>query len=670
MSQKGYGNESRNAMPNFRPNGMRGPGGPGGHMHGRPVEKPKNAKKTVSRLLSYLGGSAGTLIVAIGLVFISSLSGVAATWFLKPLVNSFFKGADLATLGASLLAMGAIYIVAALTAYISSRMLMKFAQRTSNRIRSQLFAHMMDLPLRFFDSKSHGEVMSRFTNDVDNINIAFEQSLSQTITSAITVVGVFIIMLILSPILTLFALLFLAVMMGIIRTVSKKGAGFFRAQQKALGEMNGLVEEMMEGQKVIKVFHHEAMTAEHFKAKNENMRRAATNAQTYAGIIMPITGNLSYMNYAVTVMVGAVLVINGQMDIGTIAAFLQYTRSFSMPLTQIANQFNMLLSALAGAERIFEVLDTPVESDDGHIHLVKLTPAEAETLMKERRAAQREVRATGRAGENDEAAEEEAPRWVWQGHDENGSVVRVPVRGDIRFHHVSFGYDADRDVLKTISVFARPGQKIAFVGSTGAGKTTITNLINRFYDIQSGQITYDGIDIRNIAKRDLRRALGMVLQDVHLFKGTVRENIRYGNLDATDSDIRRAAMLANAHAFIMKLPNGYDTMLEPDGQNLSQGQRQLLSIARAAVADPPVLILDEATSSVDTHTEKLIETGMDQLMHGRTTLAIAHRLSTIRNANAIMVLENGEIIERGDHEELLDVRGRYWQLYTGMTELA
>lgn len=635
------GSQPQGAQPQRM--GMRGPGGS--------FEKPKNAGKTFTRLIRYLGSNPLKLFIAVILIILSSLAGVLATWYLKPLINGIKEGAHLTSLAGSLFNMAAIYLVSAILAYVSSLMIVRIAQATSNRIRKDLFEHMMELPVNYFDNRSHGEIMSRFTNDVDNINMALEQGLSQLITSTVTVAGVFVMMLFLSPFLTLFVILFLAVMLWVTKAVGKKSSLYFRSQQKSLGELNGIIEELIEGQKVIKVFQREQHAREDFRKKSETLRQAATQAQTFAGILMPIMGNLSYAHYAVTVMVGAILAINGRMDIGTIAAFLQYTRSFSMPITMIANQFNTLLAALAGAERIFEVIDSPAETDTGTIHLT-----ETKGGMHTRTDRHDGTFASG--------------QWAWETEAADGTSAYVPLAGDIRFNDVTFSYIPGKNVLKSVSFFAKPGQKVAFVGSTGAGKTTITNLINRFYNIDSGQIVFDGIDITRINKSDLRRTLGMVLQDVHLFCGTVRDNIRYGMLDATDEDVLRAAKLANADGFIRKLPNGYDTVLSHDGVSLSQGQRQLLSIARAAVANPPVLILDEATSSVDTHTEKLIEAGMDKLMQGRTTLVIAHRLSTVRNADAIMVLEHGEIIERGSHSDLLDLRGSYYELYTGTTELA
>lgn len=617
----------------------RGISGPGGHQ--RRGEKPKNVWKTLWRLFAYLSYYRLSIVLAVLLIIISSLSGIAGTWLLKPLINGLAAGSAPADLVVPLLQMAAIYVAAALATWLSSLLMVQVGQGATFQIRNELFSHLQDLPLRYFDSKSHGELMSRFTNDVDTVNMALEQSLAQTITSVITVVGVFIMMLVLSPFLTLFVVLILIVMLLSIKYIGRYTSRFFREQQKSLGDLNGLIEEMIIGQKVVKVFSHEEKVMADFAERNTALRRAATDAQAYAGILMPVMGNLSHMLYAIIAMAGALLAIANRLDIGSIAAFLQYARSFGYPITNVANQFNTLLAALAGAERIFDVMDQTVEEDNGKVRLVKAL-----------------------------ASADEAAVWSWKIPHDDGQFELRPVKGDVRFESVTFGYVPDQGVLKAVSLYAHPGQKIAFVGSTGAGKTTITNLINRFYEIQHGSITFDGIELRDINKSDLRRTLGMVLQDVHLFKGTIRDNIRYGNLDATDEDVVQAATLANAHSFIMKLPLGYDTLLDADGTNLSQGQRQLLSIARAAVADPPVLILDEATSSIDTRTEKLIEKGMDQLMHGRTTLVIAHRLSTVRHANAIMVLEHGEIIERGNHQELLSQHGRYNQLYMGLSELS
>ncbi|MEA4889422.1 MAG: ABC transporter ATP-binding protein [Clostridiaceae bacterium] len=637
-------------------------------------EKPQDVGKVLRRLFSYLAGFRLNLILAAILILISSLAGIIGTWFLKPLINGLTSGASLQQLAAGLFQMGAIYLAGTLSAYLSSLMMVTVAQQSTLRIRNDMFDHVQDLPLRFFDSKTHGELMSRFTNDVDTVYMALEQSLSQMVTSAISVAGTFIMMLVLSPFLTIFAVAMLVIMLQIIKLVGKRSSRYFRSQQQALGDLNGLIEEMMIGQKVVKVFNYEDQSIDHFRQRNETLRQASTQAQTFAGILMPIMGNLSYVHYALTAMVGAIMVIQGRLDIGSIAAFLQYTRSFSMPITQLANLFNGLLSALAGAERIFNLIDQPAELDDGTVTLTRVVADSNGTL---REVASDRQNQSARPGEPVQAASEAAaaaglPIWAWKvpAASEGEQTRLVPVLGDVRFRDVTFGYIPEKTVLKGISLFAKPGQKIAFVGSTGAGKTTITNLINRFYEIGAGEITYDGIPIDQIRKTDLRRTLGMVLQDVHLFQGTIRENIRYGKLDASDEDIVQAARVANADTFISRLPQGYDTVLQPDGTNLSQGQRQLISIARAAVADPPVLILDEATSSIDTRTEKLIEKGMDQLMNGRTTLVIAHRLSTVRNARAIMVLEQGSIIERGDHRTLLDLHGRYYQLYTGQSELS
>ncbi|MGI6326375.1 MAG: ABC transporter ATP-binding protein [Saccharofermentanales bacterium] len=622
--------------------------GIGGHgPGGRPrLEKPKNAGKTLWRLFTYLSTFRPVVILAILLTIVASLCNIAGTYMLKPLINGFGAGLTPMDQIGQIIQMAIVYVVAVVADWLNSLLMVQTAQRTIFRIRNDLFAHLQDLPISYFDSKTHGELMSRFTNDVDNVNVALEQSLSQVISSIVTIVTVFIVMLILSPILTVAVVGMLAVILLSLNFIGKRSAKYFRRQQQALGYLNGHIEEAMLGQKVIKVFNHEEQTKADFAVLNEELRSSATLAQTFAGVMMPLMSNLSYVLYAIVAMGGALLTINGVLDVGTIAAYLTYIRAFTMPISNIANQLNMLLAALAGAERIFEVMDQPVEVDTGTVTMVR----------------------TSRDDDGRVFEDPKGPRWSWKIPREDGFDFRL-VRGDVRFDSVTFGYTPEKGVLKSVTLYAKPGQKIAFVGSTGAGKTTITNLINRFYEIQDGSITYDGIPINEIRKSDLRQAMGMVLQDVHLFQDTIRENIRYGRLDATDEEVIEAAKLANAHSFIMKLPDGYDTVLTGDGDNLSQGQRQLLSIARAAVADPPVLILDEATSSVDTRTEKQIEHGMDQLMLGRTTLAIAHRLSTVRNANAIMVLENGEIIERGDHDDLLLQNGRYYELYTGISEL-
>lgn len=617
---------------------------------------PKSAGKTLLRLYTYLMSYKWRLLIVAILVIISALAGVAGTYLLKPILNQYIvpfisKGSgafETLPFLKMMILMGAIYLCGALASYGYSRIMISIANSTLFNLRTDLFNSMEDLPIRYFDTHSHGEVMSRYTNDMDTVREALSQGVTSFISSIVSVAGTFVMMLVLSPVLTLLSILMLGIMLLIVRVIGKRSARYFREQQKVVGSVNGYIEEMIEGQKVIKVFSREEIIKDEFAELNEDLRKSATNANTYANVIMPIMGNLSYCSYAISAMVGALMVINGKTDIGTIGSFLQYSRSFAMPLVQISQQFNSVLAALAGAERIFEIIDEEPEFDEGYVSLVY-------------------------ARENSDGSLSEVPErtgvWAWKQPAEAGGFTYTKLLGDVRFKDVTFAYEKEKTVLYNLTLYAKPGQKIAFVGSTGAGKTTITNLINRFYDIEEGFITYDGIDIRQINKQDLRRSLGMVLQDTHLFTGTVKDNIRYGNLEATDDEIFAAAKLANADAFIRLLPQGYDTMLKSDGSNLSQGQRQLLSIARAAVADPPVLILDEATSSIDTRTEYLIEKGMDRLMEGRTVFVIAHRLSTVRNANAIIVLEHGEIIERGDHDELLAEKGKYYQLYTGQFEL-
>lgn len=620
-------------------------------------QKPKSAGKTLARVFGYMLHRKWLLILVAIFVIISSGAGVAGTYFLKPIINEYIIpligtnpiAVDLAPFVRIMLVLGCIYLIGALSTYVYMRIMVRISNGALNAIRKDLFNSMQDLPIKYFDTHTHGELMSRYTNDVDTLREAISNGVTQLMTSSITVVGTFIMMLVLSPVLTLLIVVMLFVMFAIIKTIGSKSARYFKKQQKAVGEANGYIEEMIEGQKVVKVFCHEDNTKDEFAVLNENLRQASTNAHTYANIMMPIMGNLSYVNYAITAAIGAMMVISGRMDIGSIASFLQYTRSFSQPITQISQQFNSILAALAGAERIFEIIDEKCEEDNGYVTLVNIKKNKDGSL---------------------EECEERTDLYAWKRIKDDGTVEYRELTGDVQFSNVDFGYDDDKLVLRNVSINAKAGQKVAFVGSTGAGKTTITNLINRFYDIQKGKISYDGIDINKIKKDYLRSTLSMVLQDTHLFTGTVKDNIRYGKLDATDDEIVAAAKLANAHSFIKHLPQGYDTMLFSDGSNLSQGQRQLLAIARAAVADPPVLILDEATSSIDTRTEALIEKGMDKLMHGRTVFVIAHRLSTVRNADIIIVLENGEIIERGNHEELITERGKYYQLYTGQFELS
>lgn len=618
--------------------------------------KPKNAKHTFLRLLRYLGKYRALLVIIILSLIVSSAAGVVGTYLLKPLFNQiaalFEAGGDsmMPVLG-TVLTLAAIYALGALGTFVGNRLLLNVSTGILETVRCEMFEKLQSLPLKYFDTRTHGEIMSRFTNDTDAMREMLSQGLPQLIVSTISVVGVMAMMLVLSPLLTLIVLVMFVLMLGIVQFIGKRSAHFFARRQAALAAANGYVEEMIEGQREVKVFCHEEKVQADFTLLAEGLRRDSTAAMTFSMILMPIMGNLSYVLYAVSAAAGAGLAIAGMMDLGTIAAFLQYTRQFTNPLTQISQQFNSILNALAGAERIFELIDGAPEVDEGTV-----------TMVYAERGGDGVLTAT----------DHYTGSWAWKVPDteEADGYRLVELRGDVRFDHVTFAYEEGHDVLRDVSLYAKPGQKIAFVGSTGAGKTTITNLINRFYDVQHGRITYDGIDVKDIKKDDLRRSLSMVLQDTHLFTGTVRENIRYGNLHATDEEVEAAARLANAHFFITHLPQGYDTILTADGANLSQGQRQLLAIARAAVANAPVLILDEATSSIDTRTERLIEKGMDRLMAGRTVFVIAHRLSTVRNSDAIMVLEHGQIIERGDHEDLLEQKGKYYQLYMGMFELS
>ena len=621
-----------------------GPHGPHGGPRGG-FQKPKNMGKTVSTLLGYVGRSKWLLgIVALCLLLNVGCS-VGGSYMLKPLINDCIIPGDYPRLARTLAVLAGIYICAALLSFTYARIMVHVSQRTTHAIRRDLFARMQRLPLSYFDAHTHGELMSRYTNDVETITEILNNGLVSLCSGALTFLGVVGVMLYLSPLLFLVTVFSLGLMLAVVMTVGKRSRRYFMAQQRDLGEINGYIEEMIEGQKVVKVFNHEKKAREGFTRRNEAYRRSAVSAQSFAGAMMPAMGNISHINYALTCCVGALLSIAMGLDLGALLVYLQYTRQVSQPISQVSQQVNNILAAIAGAERVFEVMEAAPEVDDGEVTLVHVRRGPDGAL-------------TEAAGRSD--------GWAWKKPD--GTLT--PLRGDVRFEDVVFGYNSDKTILHGISLYAKPGQKIAFVGSTGAGKTTITNLINRFYEIGGGLITYDGINVRDISKESLRRSLGVVLQDTHLFTGTIADNIRYGKLDATDQEVEAAARLANADAFIRHLPEGYNTWITDDGGSLSQGERQLLAIARAAVADPPVLILDEATSSIDTRTEKLIEAGMDHLMADRTVFVIAHRLSTVRNAKAIMVLEQGEIIERGDHDDLIAQGGKYYQLYTGQAELS
>lgn len=613
--------------------------------------KPKNAKGTFRRILKYFKPYRGQLVLVMIGLFASVAANIAGTYMLRPIINEYIipwignENPDFTGLIGQLAVMAAVYTIGILGTFMYNRLMINVSTGTLLKLRLEMFTKMQTLPISYFDKRTHGEIMSTYTNDTDVMREMISQGLPSFISSAVRIVGVFTMMIVLNPILTGIAILMLVIMMLITKAIAGRSGRFFKARQDSVGKVNGYIEEMIEGQKVVKVFCHEQAVNSRFDELNETLRRNTAAASTLASIMGPIMNNLSHVTYAIIAASGGLLGVAGIIDIGTLGAFLQYTRSFSMPVAEISQQANNVLSALAGAERIFALLDEKAEEDEGDIVMVNARVNEKGEL---------------------EECSERTEIWAWK--KPTGELIRV--RGDVRFEDVTFSYDGKVDVLKNVSLYAKPGQKIAFVGSTGAGKTTITNLINRFYDIQSGRITYDGIPIRQIKKASLRGSLGMVLQDTHLFTGTVRENIRYGRLDATDDEIVSAAKLANAHYFISHLPEGYDTVLTADGANLSQGQRQLIAIARAAVADPPVLILDEATSSIDTRTESLIEKGMDSLMKDRTVFVIAHRLSTVRNSDAIMVLEHGEIIERGNHDELIKQQGKYYQLYMGMFELS
>ena len=593
-------------------------------------KRPENLKQTLADLWSYLWKSKWSLFAVLLLVVLGSAAGIVGTYFIRPLINDFIATKDVAGLAKTLGVIGLIYIVGAIANYFSGKIMITIGQQTIETMRKDLFDHIQTLPIRFFDTNKHGDLMSRFTNDFENIQQAFNNSMLMIVSSLLQLVLTFVMMIILSPILTVMLIIMVFIMFAIVRVVAGRSGKFFAEQQKVLGQVNGFVEEHIEGQKVVKVFNHETLVLKEFETLNGQLREAANQAQFNSNIMFPILGNISYINYALTASVGGYLVVFQGMDVGALASFLQYSRTFAQPLAQMSQQTNVLLAAMAGAERIFAILKEESEVDEGTVTLDQT----------------------------------DSKQWYWVKGEE-----RIPVVGNIQLNEVDFSYVPDVPILKKINVWAEPGLKVAFVGATGAGKTTITNLINRFYEINNGEITFDTIPVTDIKKDDLRKTISIVLQDTHLFTGSIADNIRYGNLDATDDEVVKAAKLANAHGFIKRLPHGYQTEITGDGEGLSQGQRQLLAIARAAVANPKVLILDEATSSIDSHTEALISKGMDQLMEGRTSFVIAHRLSTIRNADVIMVMDHGEIIERGNHESLMEKQGVYYQLYTGQLDL-
>ena len=610
-------------------------------------KRPKDTKKTLKHLFAYLGMHKWAFLSVAVLVFISAGANIMGTYLIKPVVNKFITPGDMHGLFKAVAGMGIMYLCGAMATLFYNRLMVKTSQKVIQEIRKDLFNHTQKLPLKYFDAHTHGELMSRFTNDVDTVQEAMNNSFAMIIQSFMMLFGTITMMMVLSIRLSMIVVIFLIIMFIFIKYNGKHSKKYFNRQQEELGKINGFVQEMTAGQKVEKVFNHEEKDFEEFCRLNENFRKESTSALTYAGFMIPVIVSLSYLNYAVSACVGGIFTIKGIMDLGSLSAYLVYVRQSAMPLNQFTQQINFLLSALSGAERIFDMMDEEPEIDEGNITLCNVRRNEDNSLSE---------------------CEEKTGIFAWK-VPENDTYKYIELKGDVRFDNVVFGYTPEKTILNKISLYAKPGQKIAFVGSTGAGKTTIVNLINRFYEISSGTIYYDGIDIRRIKKDDLRHSLSMVIQDTHLFTGTIADNIRYGNLSATDEEVRQAAIIANADSFIKRLPDGYDTMLYSDGSNLSQGQRQLLAIARAAVSKPPVLILDEATSSIDTRTERLIEKGMDAIMEGRTVFVIAHRLSTVRNSKAIMVLEKGEIIERGSHDELLEQKGRYYRLYTGQFEL-
>ena len=619
----------------------------------------KNTLQTAKRLLKYVTGTYKVQFVIVFIcIIISSIASISVSLSMRFLLDDFIipligqKDPNFSGLYRAMTVMACIFLAGVIASFVYNRLMVSIGQGVLKRVRDEMFEHMQTLPIRFFDENTNGSIMSRYTNDTDTLRQMINQSIPQVLMSFITIIVTFISMLILSPLLTVLAVLLIGVLILVSRIVGGNSGRYFVRQQIDLADVTGFVEERMNGQRVIKVFNHERKSEEEFDKLNESLFESASKAHTYASVMGPIIGNIGNIQFVLTAVLGGILSVNniGGITIGVIASYLQFTKSFTQPFMQVAQQFNSIIMALAGAERIFALIDEKPEVDDGYVTLVN---AKKDT------------------DGNITECSERTGIWAWKHpHRSDGSVTYTELKGDVRFKDMSFGYDGEHMILHDLSLYAKPGQKLAFVGSTGAGKTTITNLINRFYDVQEGEILYDGINVNLIKKDDLRHSLGIVLQDTHLFTGTIMENIRYGKLDATDEEVYAAARLSYADQFIQRLPDGYDTMLTGDGEELSQGQRQLLSIARAAVADPPVLILDEATSSIDTRTESIVQSGMDNLMKGRTVFVIAHRLSTIRNSDAIIVLEHGRIIERGDHEDLIKQKGTYYQLYTGKLELS